>query len=281
MAIAPAGEPPRTGAAAPAGPEGFAIYPFDQGEVLHFAGIADFYLWPDRIVCHLLAPAQQHLVEVLLLGVVLARWLERQGMPPLHATAVVVGHCAIAFAARRLSGKTSLAAMFMQVGHALLTDDILALRAHPGGWMAQPGYPRMRMWPEQAARFQLDPDILERVLPESPKRQVPVACLGAFCQQPKPLSVIYLPERYEPARADGSQPAIHIAPLTPAEAVFALIDHVFMRNFINTIAHQRQRLAVFAPHIHHVAVRRLVYPSGFEHLPRVREAILADVPARP
>ncbi len=52
------------------------------------------------------------------------------------------------------SGKSSLAASFMQNGHPLLTGDILPLEQNTdGAFFARPGYPIMRMWPEEALRF--------------------------------------------------------------------------------------------------------------------------------
>ena len=36
-------------------------------------------------------------------------------------------------------------------------------------------------------------------------------------------------------------------------------------------------LGFFGRMVQQVPMRRLVYPSGFEHLPPVREAVLADV----
>ena len=42
---------------------------------------------------------------------------------------------------------------------------------------------------------------------------------------------------------------------------------------------RRRRLEFFARMVQQVPVRRLVYPTGFEHLPRVRETILEDLDA--
>jgi len=40
---------------------------------------------------------------------------------------------------------------------------------------------------------------------------------------------------------------------------------------------QPQRLDFFARMVQQVPMRRLIYPAGYEHLPRVREAVPADV----
>ena len=40
---------------------------------------------------------------------------------------------------------------------------------------------------------------------------------------------------------------------------------------------QPPSLDFFTQLVQQVPMRRLIYPSGFEHLPRVREAVLEDV----
>ena len=44
------------------------LYRVDDCEVLRFTGVADFFLWSDRIVCHLVDAAHGYLVELRLLG---------------------------------------------------------------------------------------------------------------------------------------------------------------------------------------------------------------------
>ena len=46
---------------------------------------------------------------------------------------------------------------------------------------------------------------------------------------------------------------------------------------MEVIGLQPQRLDFFAQMVQQVPMRRLAYPSGFEHLPRVRDAILQDL----
>jgi hypothetical protein len=58
-------------------------------DVVRFTELSDYYLWPDRIVCHLHDPAYGFTVELYLLGMVFSLWLECRGTPALHASAVV------------------------------------------------------------------------------------------------------------------------------------------------------------------------------------------------
>ncbi|MBM4466884.1 MAG: hypothetical protein FJ014_15260 [Chloroflexi bacterium] len=252
------------------------LYRLDACDVLRFTHVTDFYLWLDRIVCHLLDPTQDHMVGIHLLGTVLSFWLERQGIPALHASAVVADGRVAAFLSCSTSGKSVLAAALMQGGYPLLTDDILPVERSGGAFVGRPGYPQIRLWPDEAQHFLGHYQDLERVHPELSKRRVPVGPdgFGTFCDESQPLACIYLPERRDPAQW-GTE--IEITPVSPRDAVIELVRHSFTPRVVEAIGLQPQRLDFFAQMVQQVPMRRLAYPSGFEHLPRVREAILEDL----
>jgi hypothetical protein len=251
-------------------------YEFDECEVRRLAQIADFYLYADRIFCHLLDPEQVVDAEIGLLGTVLSRWLERRGVAMLHASAVVTPAGAVAFLASSQSGKSTLAASFVDAGALLLTDDILPVCVEHGVVMAAPGYPQMRMWPEVAQHFLGEYDALPLVHPKLTKRcvRLPQPGWGAFCGKPQPLVAIYLPAR---DTAEPPAPAIASTALGPAEALFTLVGHCFAGPGVAGVAHQQRRMELLRTVAQKVAVRRLSYPSGYAHLPQVRSAILKDV----
>lgn len=248
----------------------------DGCEVLRFARVADFYLWPSRIVCHLLDPAHLLLAELRLLGTVIACWAERRGIAMLHASAVVTARGAVGFLATSGAGKSSLAATFVHAGHPLLTDDLLPIRRVGETWMGAPGYPQMRMWPEVAVRFLERVSDLSPVHPDESKLRVPIGAhgFGSFCVCARPLVALYLPRRRDPA-THGT--AIDVVPLSPTEAVFTLIEHSFAAALIHGLPSQRERLRLLAPLARQLPIWRLLYPSGYEHLSRVRQAILDDL----
>ncbi len=254
----------------------FYLYQLDACDVLRFTRVADFYLWPDRIICHLLDPDYEYLVEIRLLGPVLSFWLERQGVPALHASAVVVEDRAAAFLSSNSGGKSVLAAMLMQAGYPLLTDDILPVEQSHGAFLGRPGYPQMRLWPDEAHYFLGRYQDLELVHPSYSKRRVPVGppAFGTFCPESKPLACLYLPQRRSAAEGDTE---IEITPVSRRDALIELVRHSFAASIVEQLGLQQQRLDLFAQMVRLVPVRRLVYPSGFEHLALVREAILQDL----
>jgi hypothetical protein len=254
------------------------IYRLGGLDVLRFAGTADFYLYPEKIHCHLLDPEAAYAVEIRLLGVVLAFWLERGQIPMLHAAAVTVDGLAVAFLAANKGGKSSLAAAFLQDGFPLLTDDILPVEERPGRFFGRPGYPSLRFWPEEAQHFLGHHESLPRVHPELAKRRVSLRRdrLGSFHDQPAPLACIYIPERRDPT-VHGQ--AIEITAESPQRAMIELVGQSFIARAVQAVGWQPRRLACFARLLGRVPVRRLAYPSGFEHLPLVREAVLKDRPS--
>jgi hypothetical protein len=252
-----------------------SIYRLKECDIVHFAGIVDFYLWPDGIISHLLDPSYRHLIEIRLLGEVFSIWLELHGMPALHASAIVRNDksCVAAFLSTNKGGKSVLAATLMQEGHSLLTDDILAVEERGLNFLGRPGYPQMRMWPGEAEHFLGHYQDLEIVHPRYSKRRVPVGFdgLGSFHSGAAPLTVLYLPHRME------SPTDIEIEPISPKDAVIELIRNSFSARIVEALGLSMLRMSFFSRLAMRVPMRRLFYPSGVQHLPKVREAIIADL----
>jgi len=245
--------------------------------VLRFTEAADLYIWPQEIVCHLLDPAYDHMVEIYLLGLALSLWLELQGIPALHASAVVVEDRAVGFLATNSGGKSSLAAALMQAGYPLLTDDILPIERRQDTFWGRPGYPQMRMWPDQAQHFLGYYEDLDIVHPAYTKRRVPVGDdgLGVFCHVPQPLACLYIPERRDPDARETQE--VEIKPILGAEALTALLGQSFALHIVEALGLQASRFRFFASLASQVPMRRLAYPEGSDQLPRVRRAILDDL----
>lgn len=250
-------------------------YRLSDKNLLSFPDLADFYLTPPNIHIRVYPSNCLALVEVRLLGNVLALWLEQSGIPVLHAASVTINHQAIAFMSSNTGGKTSLAASFMQAGVPLLTDDLLPLEATPSAYQVRPGYPAMRMWQDAAQYFTHHSETLKPVIPGLPKLFVPVGAggFGTFDNVSRPLHCIYLPER----RAEAAGAKIQIEPLSPAKALIEIIRYSFSPHLTHAAGLAAERLQFFTRLVEKVPVRKLFYPPGFDHLSAVREAILKEL----
>jgi hypothetical protein len=256
------------------------LYRQPDYEVLHYPDVADFYLGSKDIICQPLNSWPRHVIEIRLLGTVMSYCLERRGVPMLHASAVVVGGQAVAFLATNSGGKSSLAASLMKLGHPLLTDDLLPIQSGHETFLGCAGYPQMRMWPDQAEYFLGHYEDLDQVHPAYSKRRVPVGPdgLGLFCASPHPLARFYLPERRNP---DEFGREIEITPLRGSQAMIEFVRNSFAARLVEQAGLQPERMKTLARMARQVPVHRIAYPSGVEHLARVRKAILADLATTP
>lgn len=250
----------------PDGGSVFHLYRLDGHEVLSFPRTADFYVQGDRISCHV---QELDLVELRLLGPVLSYWLERLGLPTLHASAVAADGRAVAFLSRQGGGKTGLAAALMRAGLPLVTDDVLPVEDREGAFLARSGYPQMRMWPDEAAFFLERWEELPLVHPEVAKRRVAVGDggFGAFLDASLPLAGLYIPER----RSGG---AVEIVDVPPRDALIELVRYSFSPHLVQAAGLQPFRFDIFARLVQSVPVRRLRYPAGFERLAEVAAVVV-------
>jgi len=246
--------------------------------LIRFTNIADFYFRPDRIACHLVNPAYHYLIEIGLLGTVMALFLEAKGQLPLHGSSISIGNSgAAAFLADKRGGKSSLAASFLQEGYELISDDILVVAASEHELQVHPSYPQMRLEPAEVEYFFGTSKDFERVHPDYDKQRVPVGTsegIGQFCTTAQPLKRIYLLERKEPANTNAP---IAITPISRTEAMIELMRHSFEPEIAEAMGFQGRRLQSLAALTTKVPVRRLTYPTGFSSLPDVRRAIERDV----
>lgn len=243
------------------------LYRTADGDVFSFSRGLEVLVQPARITAALLDPAYEPLVELRLLGPVLSHWLECRGLPSLHASAAALGSRAVGFLSMQGGGKTGLAAAMLRAGHPLLTDDILALEERGGTFLSRSGYPQMRMWPDEAAHFLGSYEHLPLVHPQVSKRRVAIT---SFHHTALPLAVLYIAERREGG-------PIEITPLSRSAAVIELVRHSFSPHLVQAVGLQPSRLDFLARLVRQVPVRRLAYPSGFERLPEVVEALRRDL----
>lgn len=277
LPIAWRGTPPlgvsqwRTTAGAPL----WELYRLPEGEVLHFPDLVDFYLERERVRYDLLDPARREWVQIYFLGAVMAFWLERRGVPVLHASAVQIPRGVLGFASISTGGKSTLAAAAVAAGHALVADDLLALEERAGRVWARPSFPAMRLWAAEAARYIPHWQELPRVEHKAEKRWAAIGPggWGAFCAETQPLACLYFPQRR--AAADPNV-EIEITTLTRRDGLIELVRHSFAAWLTEASGMAPQRLPRLARLAQGVPLRRLVYPSGLAHLPRVWAALEQD-----
>jgi hypothetical protein len=204
---------------------------------------------------------------------VLPLWLQLSGRPVLHAAAVCLDGGAVGLLASSAGGKSTLASALVARGARLLCDDHVVVHFEGSVGRVWSGRPDVRLWPDSARRLGVDVEALPRVVPSSEKRRV---TLGVDAGSPTasewcPLKVVYVLKRG--AGADGS---VSIETLPPTEALMALLAYGQMAGVSEMIGAGPLRLPPLARIVREVPVRKLSYPTAFEKLPDVCQAIEID-----
>lgn len=252
----------------------FVFARFPSHDAIRIPGALDFYVSDDRVTCHVVDGRHGYLVEIALLGMVLAFWLERRGTLTLHASVAVLEGAAVGFLGSSGGGKTSTLLACLARGHALLTDDLLAVRQEEDHVRAERGYPALRLLPEQVARFVGDDHALPLLHPAFEKRRVLVGNggFGRFADGAAPLRRLYLPER-----GPATHASVVIEPLRADEAVVTLLRQSFLPREVQRFGWQARRLAEMPALVRHLSVARLRYPAGFDRLAEVIAAVERDL----
>ena len=144
-------------------------------------------------------------------GPALGVLLTQRGLVPLHASAVALGDGAVAFAGRPRASKSTLAAALHARGHALVSDDILAVSVEDGAFTCRPGTSGEAL-AGVGPGLGDDPERLDRVRDDLDKRFRPTP--NGFSSERLPLRLIYL-------LGDGDEAAVE--EVRPVDAVIELL----------------------------------------------------------
>jgi hypothetical protein len=157
------------------------------------------------------------LLRAFILGPALSVMLHQRGLLVLHASAVAVNGKAVLFLGWSGWGKSTIAAAMHAKGHAILADDVVAIRPSPTSADVFPAFPQLKLFPHIAASLGDDPDSLPRLHPRMDKRVRPAP--EGFSLQPLPLGRVYVLAPHQD---------IGIEPVRPSAAMVELVRHSFL-----------------------------------------------------
>ena len=246
----------------------------DGSTYLQWSGLFEFLVSTDgrRIACRELNDASQESFQTYLAGQVLSFALLRQGVEPLHSTTVVIKGEAVAFLGDCGYGKSSLGAAFLQTGHRVLTDDLLVVKETRQGFVAHPGPPRIKLFPEIAKSLfgqQFKATAMNHL---TPKLIIPLDSHQSY-RTSALLKAVYV---LTPPKAASRNDRITLSALSVRQAFVALLENTF-----NTVVVEPDRLKcqfILAARLAaRVPVKSLSYPRTLGRLPAVREAVRSDL----
>jgi hypothetical protein len=178
-----------------------------------------------------------------LTGPVLAFLLRIRGVVSLHASVIEVGDSAVAFVGEAGAGKSTTAAMFVQLGHRVITEDVAALSCEGGRLMVRPGCAEIALCPDAVSLLYGSRDALPHFTSGWDKRRLDLTAHGAFADRPLPLGAVYLLQPRNPAPA---------APCVSAISVGRAMVHLLGNIYGNQLLHEELRISELDT-VHHLA----------------------------
>lgn len=232
---------------------------------LDVAGTASYQVRDGReIVVDEEPDADPLAVRLFLLGTVMGALMMQRGHLVLHGNAFRVGDACAVVVGRSGAGKSTLAAELQRRGHDVLADDVVPVDAEG---MAQPGYPRIKLWDDAVARLGLDSAGLERVATAVDKFQLPIVRRWT---DPLPLRWVYVLERHE-------HPDLTITPATGMETFGLLHEHTYRHELVHGDEAVRAHLELCSQLMAHARVSRVTRPAETMTAEATADAILADI----
>ncbi|HEX7282342.1 MAG TPA: hypothetical protein VF239_09820 [Vicinamibacterales bacterium] len=190
-----------------------------------------------------------------LLGPVIGFAMRLRGTTCLHASVVVLDGEAVAIAGPAGAGKSTTAACFSVMGHAVLSDDIAALAERDGTIHVEPAFPQIRLWPDSVAMLYGTPDALPPLTPNWDKRALPLSQPRAFHQKSVPLGAVYV---LGEERA-GTEPAIE--PVSGSARMLALLANTYVGYLLDR-SRRQEEFDALARVASIVEVRRVIRPAA-------------------
>jgi hypothetical protein len=247
----------------------------DGSSYRRWTDLFEFLVTPDarRIHARILNGAHEEALLAYLLVDALSFSMVRLGWEPLHATAVVTPHGAAAFLGESGDGKSTLAALFVRGGFKLLTDDMLILNDEAGGFAAQPGPPRIKLYRHIAARI-FGADYTGVPMNAVTEKLIIPLDHGQTSRASSRLKALYLIHDDQNSRSLDRWPAIRR--LSPAEALPRILAS--MAGHCPSSEQRLQRQFTFVTRlVQQVPINMLSYRRNEDEMFRVRDAVLADL----
>ena len=246
----------------------------DGSQYRRWTGLFEFLVAPDARRIHARTFDERHRESLLayLFVDALSFAMIRLGREPLHATAVSAAGGAAAFVGSSGQGKSTLAALLLRADARLITDDMLVLTAADGGYAAEAGPPRIKLYRAMADRLLT---VAYRGVPMNDATAklivpLPPALLVSAAQ---PIDVIYLLDAGHPAAAP---PRPTVRALSAAAAVPHLLGAT-AAHYTSERIRMRNQFEFMTRLVQRVPVRTLSYRRDPAQMPALRDVVLEDL----
>jgi hypothetical protein len=206
-----------------------------------------------------------------LLGPVMAIVAQLRGTTCLHGCAVAIEGSVVALLGPQGAGKSTSATAFARAGYPVVADDLILLLDTEHGFMVDPTYPVLRLWPASVELLFGHQDALPRLTSTWEKRGLDLNNGYRFQEEPLPLAAVYfLGERI----ADEAAP--FLTRVSGAPALMKLISNSW-GHYADKSAILARQLKVLTRLSREVPTRHLVANVDSRLLPQMCQLLADDV----
>lgn len=244
----------------------------DAGATISIPSVARFHVSAGKLIRIDPDPAaDKAAIRLFLLGTAMGALFCQRRMFPLHANAIAFDGRAVAFAGPSRSGKSTLAAAFLDRGREILSDDICVVSSEAnGGFVAQPGVPRVRLWNDAIERSGRDATTLKRVRDGMDKFVVPTH--AAQPAHALPLRAIFV--------LGSESPDVRVRRLQGFDALEALAANTYRASFLPVIGDPSAHFSTCLTIAQNVPIFELLRPWDGDRVEETTDRIveyLADI----
>jgi hypothetical protein len=237
-------------------------YPYFEGSV---AGIARFWINPNRIVVDPEPDVDEAILRPILWGSAITILLQQRGYLVLHASSVAIADAAIAFLGTSGAGKSTLASAFQRQGYPVLSDDVLAIRFQQTQPVVYPGIALIKLLPDAAIALGETPENLPFLNASSPK---------LMQRTSSPLNLQY---RLKKLYLLGIGPQQRIVALSGSEALLALIYHSRDLKVLRTQSRRAQHFELCSQLVKSIPFSRLERRKSLDDLSQIVDQVAQDL----
>jgi len=222
----------------------------------------------NSIVVDPIPDADERALRLGIVGPLLGVILIQRGKFVLHASSVAIDGSAAAFFGPSGRGKSTLTAALTSAGHPLIADDMTVIDMTDERPFVQPGFPRVKLWPDSATALDHDVDTLPLIHPDVVKRSLQMT--ARFQSERLPLTRCYLLE-------DGAEESV--SELAPTQAILSLIGSTYQSFWLHETGASGPNLLHCGALARSGVVRKLQRRRTYDALPDVIRFIEEDVRA--
>ncbi len=240
---------------------------------MHFHGVARFRIdFADHTITGFdIAPESDDGVIVHILHDHIApRLLAELGELVLHASTVQFGDRVALFLGETGAGKSTLATSLHQAGHQLLGDDAVIVTRGPEGYLAQPVYPSLRLYPEAIESLLGGDTPTSPMADYSDKQHVHLPALADVADTPVALAALF----FLAGPGDAAEPTAK--PLASTWTCIKLVEQSFTLDARDRRCAAR-RLDALSQLALAVPAYQLCYPHDFARIGDVHAVIEAII----